>query len=729
MQPIKKLFVLAIAISTLCVMVPLTPQASAEIIVTNVIVPTFNFDLKLGSEGQDVLKLQRFLNADETTAVAYSGVGSRGKETTYFGQLTQNAVVKFQRKHSIKPVDGIVAYETRTKMNEMYPTTDFNKPYSKSYVETSSTGSTVSSNTNSSSQISLCQFIEVLIAIGAIAPEKATQARSIITSYGNSCVANMASTSTIPFNISSAYKNYPYSGTGLGSILSGTSSQSGGFDYSSLLTSLANNRNSYGGATNNYNYGSGGAVTSGLDSDSEFEGGKSLGKIRSYAVYAGGDLKNINVNSTSSATTSTTTIPAGSESRTEIIGDVSAKTEKDVPLTISGENTYDLGSNLKLSEAMNTAVGAVNKTPCTQNIASTNVDLGGKTLQPGVYCYSGDIKITGTLTLGEPGIYIFRTTKSLITYYSSSTATSTVTTTATTTLPKVASVKYSGENVGVDKVTGIPPYSLFWSVASSTKLASSTIFLGTIVSPAGKIELGEWADIPEGRILTGGPISLNKNFIAIPPDPLLLTVVLDGRSDGSVSDGAEFYCEKFNSDYPTGKIMSPTGTTTWKQMSDDEGNVVCQSYYSSGETVRLEADPLTEEAPLGNGEEMPAIFRRCSKDTEGKFLTCENHYKQCSKNDVNSCSLVMKEDEDIQVELNLDQFSGVIVDSSSYCLAELGSIYRIGGDLKTGGQFILRNKIGGMYGPVHGTLEDYNIEECWNTAGKYRVIEDIHFGR
>jgi len=62
---------------------------------------TFDFyrSLKVGDEGQDVLILQKILNQDPDTRIAQSGIGSLGNETIYFGNLTKNAVIKFQNKY------------------------------------------------------------------------------------------------------------------------------------------------------------------------------------------------------------------------------------------------------------------------------------------------------------------------------------------------------------------------------------------------------------------------------------------------------------------------------------------------------------------------------------------------------------------------------------------------------------------------------------------------------
>ena len=61
---------------------------------------TWTRNLTMGSSGDDVRQLQRFLNSNPQTQVATTGVGSPGYETSYYGPATTRAVSKFQELYA-----------------------------------------------------------------------------------------------------------------------------------------------------------------------------------------------------------------------------------------------------------------------------------------------------------------------------------------------------------------------------------------------------------------------------------------------------------------------------------------------------------------------------------------------------------------------------------------------------------------------------------------------------
>ncbi|MDB5238094.1 MAG: hypothetical protein JWM46_364 [Candidatus Kaiserbacteria bacterium] len=87
-------------------------------------------DLQVGSAGDDVLKLQQFLNSDLNTQIAVSGAGSPGNESTSYGLRTKQAVAKLQEKYAadiLYPIGlvkgtGSVGMKTRTKLNALCTT-------------------------------------------------------------------------------------------------------------------------------------------------------------------------------------------------------------------------------------------------------------------------------------------------------------------------------------------------------------------------------------------------------------------------------------------------------------------------------------------------------------------------------------------------------------------------------------------------------------------------------
>jgi peptidoglycan hydrolase-like protein with peptidoglycan-binding domain len=91
----------------------------------------FYRNLIVGSTGLDVLELQRILNHSYTTRIAPTGSGSPGNETSYFGLLTQNAVIRFQNEHATEILvpnhstvgSGAVGPYTNRVLNRLYAST------------------------------------------------------------------------------------------------------------------------------------------------------------------------------------------------------------------------------------------------------------------------------------------------------------------------------------------------------------------------------------------------------------------------------------------------------------------------------------------------------------------------------------------------------------------------------------------------------------------------------
>ncbi|MDB5225378.1 MAG: baaA1 [Candidatus Adlerbacteria bacterium] len=75
----------------------------------------FSRDLQLGSTGEDVRRLQQFLNSS-SFAVAVSGAGSTGHETDYFGPATQAALARYQATKGIAPAIGYFGPLTRASV-------------------------------------------------------------------------------------------------------------------------------------------------------------------------------------------------------------------------------------------------------------------------------------------------------------------------------------------------------------------------------------------------------------------------------------------------------------------------------------------------------------------------------------------------------------------------------------------------------------------------------------
>ncbi len=125
----------------------------------------------------------------------------------------------------------------------------------------------------------------------------------------------------------------------------------------------------------------------------------------------------------------------------------------------------------------------------------TGLNLGGKTLTPGVYTFSSSAQLTGTLTLSGNGIFIFQMGSTLTT----------------------------ASNSRVLVTNGAQGCGVYWKVGSSATLGSGTQFKGTIVAMT-SITMVTGATILPGRALArNGAVTLDSNLINLPTGPCSAT--------------------------------------------------------------------------------------------------------------------------------------------------------------------------------------------------------------
>src|SRR3984885_10139328 len=101
---------------------------------------------------------------------------------------------------------------------------------------------------------------------------------------------------------------------------------------------------------------------------------------------------------------------------TVVTGDLGVSPGRAVPrfppgLVVSGTIHSADATALAAQNSVTTAYNSLASQACTQDL--TGQDLGGKTLTPGVYCFSASAQLTGTLTLNAQGnaaaVFIFKT--------------------------------------------------------------------------------------------------------------------------------------------------------------------------------------------------------------------------------------------------------------------------------------------------------------------------------
>ena len=151
---------------------------------------------------------------------------------------------------------------------------------------------------------------------------------------------------------------------------------------------------------------------------------------------------------------------------------------------------------------------------CTSDL--TGQDLGGKTLGPGVYCFSSSAQLTGALTLDAGGdaraVWVF----------------------------KIGSTLTTASNSSVLLKNGAQACNVFWQIGSSATLGTGTAFAGNILALE-SITLTTGAKV-SGRVLArNGAVTMDTNTVTIPvcniPAASIAPTMAKSFSPGTINAG------------------------------------------------------------------------------------------------------------------------------------------------------------------------------------------------
>jgi len=197
----------------------------------------------------------------------------------------------------------------------------------------------------------------------------------------------------------------------------------------------------------------------------------SLGAAQSYAILAGATVTNtgpsvIGGDLGLSPGTAVTGFPPGS--------------------VVGGAIHAADAAALSAQNSLTTAYNSVASQACTQDL--TGQDLGGKTLTPGVYCFSTSAALTGSVTLNALGdaaaVFIFKMGSTLTTASGSS----------------------------VVMTNGGSQCNVFWQVGSSATVGTSTAFAGNILALT-SISVTTSARVIGRALARNGAVTLDSNTV------------------------------------------------------------------------------------------------------------------------------------------------------------------------------------------------------------------------
>ncbi|MGI0141306.1 MAG: ice-binding family protein [Candidatus Micrarchaeales archaeon] len=187
-----------------------------------------------------------------------------------------------------------------------------------------------------------------------------------------------------------------------------------------------------------------------------------LGTASTFGILSGSTVNFINP--------STPTTVSGDLGATQVI-------PASGPSTLSGQMHIGDSTYSSAMAALGTAISDANSRSCTKTFAG--IEIGGQTLEPGVYCVSGNAQITGTLILNGQGVYIFKVPGTLTTM----------------------------SNSQIESTNGASSTQVFWSVGSSTSLGTDANFFGIILGE-GAVSEGSSGTVI-GAIMTESSVAIS----------------------------------------------------------------------------------------------------------------------------------------------------------------------------------------------------------------------------
>ena len=125
----------------------------------------------------------------------------------------------------------------------------------------------------------------------------------------------------------------------------------------------------------------------------------------------------------------------------------------------------------------------------TPNQNLTGLDLGSRTLNPGVYHFDSSAQLTGILTLSGTGDFVFQ----------------------------IGSTLGTGDYSSIVLLNGAQADNVFWQVGSSAKLGTGTSFDGSIIAHD-SITFVTGASLSGRALALNGAVTLDDNVITAVPE-------------------------------------------------------------------------------------------------------------------------------------------------------------------------------------------------------------------